>query len=214
MRVAVRGHRRHLPLCVPESAGVPSCQVTPAGSPARDALATARGPKARAGPARVGPHPGPRLPCRNGNSPGAPGRRARPRAARPPRAPRGTGGRPWRARRRRLPRAVPGRAAGGSQCESGFASAGGGLGAAPGRAPRPAPASYCSGLQRLCGPPAGAGRWGGEVLFTGLAAAGSRAWPSAPGGPGGLRACPDDTFPSRLSLPRVRGGRSRYDTPP
>lgn len=190
----MRGHQRHLPPCVPGSAGVPGGQVTPARSAAQDALAPARGPKARAGPARLGPHPGPRLPCRNGNSPGAPGRRARPRAARPPRAPRGTSGRPWRARRRRrLPRAVPGRAAGGSQCERGFASAGGGPGAVPDRAPRPrprpAPTSYCSGLRRRRGP--GAGALGqGAVSSWGLAAAGSPARPSAPGGPGGSRACP------------------------
>lgn len=103
------------------------------------------------------------LPCRSGNSPGAPGRPARTRAARPPRAPRGTGGRPWRARqRRRLPRAVPGRAggraAGGEPvCErvGVRAMAGGGPGAGPGPAPRPRPAPparYCSGLGRRRGP--------------------------------------------------------------
>lgn len=102
--------------------------------------------------------PGPRLPCRSGSSPGAPGRPARPQAAHPPRAPRDTGGRPWRARRRRLPRAVPGRAAVGALCEpvcerGGRAGGGARRGATPSRhaLPRPSGKRYCSGLRRCRG---------------------------------------------------------------
>lgn len=101
---------------------------------------------------------GPCLPCRSGSSPGAPGRPARPRAAHLPRAPRDTGGRPWRARRRRLPRAVPGRAAVGALgepvCKRGGRAGGGARrGATPSRhaLPRPARERYCSGLGRRRG---------------------------------------------------------------
>lgn len=106
----------------------------------------------------------------------------------------------------------------GVSVRAGLRARGAGWGRRPAERPAPAPAPPPRAIVPASGaaegPPAGARRWRGEVPSTGLAAARSPAWPIAPGGPGGLRACPGDTFPSRRSLPRVRGGRSRYDTPP
>lgn len=186
-------------------------QVTPARAPARGA----RAPAGSEGAGRP-PRAPTALPCRSGSSPGAPGRPARPRAARPPGAPRGTGGRPWRARRRRLRGQCLGgrRAAGGSRCERGCASVGGGPGAVPGGAPRPAPPRPRPRPRALlfrprAPPGAGGPDRGAEVRPLLLAGPPKGPGPGRPPGESGRAVrLSRRPFPSRLSPPRVRIERS------
>lgn len=187
----------------------------PRSSPGR--CGSARDPKARAGPARQGPHPAPAYLAAVVIVQGRQAGRL------------GPGPRAHRGRRGVQADVHGGRGGGGGsrgQClggrrvgasvRTGVQARGAGRGRCPAERPAPAclpaRARYCSGLGRRGGP--GAGARGGGVPSAGQAAAGTPAGLSAPGGSGGLRASPDGPFPSRLPPPRVRGRRSLHDTPP
>lgn len=133
-------------------------QMTPAGATARDALAPARGPKARAGPARLGPHPAPaylaavvivQVRQAGGLGPGPRAHRGRRGVQADVHGGRGGGG-------GSRGQCLGGRRVGVS-VRAGLRALGAGRGRRPAERPAPTPPRpprYCSGLRRRRGPAA------------------------------------------------------------